>query len=269
MADSKYFRPSDNIASAGTLTMDTGSADATFGLTRLYDGSLTSPLKITPSAGVVAFKWDFGGSTRDIAALVIANHNLPATATIFIQGNATDSWGSPTFSQALAAPSAPDTDGIGRTNWYECTMSAAFRWVRVVVTTNAPTPTVIGEVMLSETSRSWPTTAAEYQAGVSMTELRPQIATYSAGGAAHVFADPTKVNLYEGFVRGTYTQLESVRDWYGYALGMAKPFPIYVDTLARADVVRFDHFDLRRDHVNGTIWDCSIRLRSESHGPGW
>jgi hypothetical protein len=128
---------------------------------------------------------------------------------------------------------------------------------------------VVGEVWLSTTTRTWPTSAAEYQPGVQVAEIRPQVVQFSAGGAPHVSPDPAKVALYDGYVRGTWAQLESFRDWYGYTLGMARPFPVKIGTLNRADVVRFDRFELRRAHLEGELWDLSIGLRSDAHGPGW
>lgn len=58
------------------------------------------------------------GSSRQVRALVLADHNLSATASVTLMAHTTDSWASPSFSQALSIASPNTTLFLDQTYRY-------------------------------------------------------------------------------------------------------------------------------------------------------
>lgn len=106
MARLIFTLPSDNIAGTGTITPST--EDATYPKAGFYDLNPAKPFKMTSTTGNIV--WDFGDATKvDIFSII--HHNLAAGLEVRFQGNASDSWGSPSVNQALTIPSY-DADGF-------------------------------------------------------------------------------------------------------------------------------------------------------------
>ena len=72
-------------------------------------------------------KFDLGTATA-LTCVGIFAHTLTASATVTLQANATDSWGSPTYSQALTM--ASDSDSVVLEQIVFC-LSQEFRWWRI------------------------------------------------------------------------------------------------------------------------------------------
>lgn len=84
-------------------------------------------------------KFDLGSATA-ITCVGIFAHNLTSAATVTLQANASDSWGSPSYSQVL--PVATDADGVVVPHivYY---LSQNYRWWRVTFADAANTDTYI------------------------------------------------------------------------------------------------------------------------------
>lgn len=87
------------------------------------------------------------GNTIAPASLLISYHNLTSSATVTLQGNATDSWGAPSFSQALTLDYNADTIIVEVTG-----ASTAYRYWRIVIadTTNTDTYLEIGRIFIGD-----------------------------------------------------------------------------------------------------------------------
>lgn len=138
-----------NVAGlADTVTASAGDAD--FPASYLYDGNVAKPAKLTTTTGDWVF--DFGAAQR-IDLVAFGPHNLTAGLTnVLFQGNATDSWGSPTLSATITIP-AYFEDGQSVNPWKDLTgvagyTSAGFRYWRLRVGTANGAPIAIGEVAL-------------------------------------------------------------------------------------------------------------------------
>lgn len=190
MAKTYYQRRSDNIAGAATITIQTGVAppDADYEPAALIDNNPAKVAKIDSTTG--AWLFDFGSARRiDLVALI--HHNFDAGADVKIQGNATDSWGAPTFSAAITIPAWL---GTGTTRWpvnpwlYLVTKTgysaAGFRYWRLVVTGNSQN-LQLGEIVLSSAVRELnPNT----RWGFKETTIRRIIEAQTAYGVSTIYS---------------------------------------------------------------------------------
>ena len=99
MAKLKYNHPQDNVVGAATLTLGAGTLDPLYAtLANLRDLNPTLPVKFTTTTGAIVF--DFGWP-QTVHLPIILNPKIDPGADVRWQGNATDSWGAPTFNQAF------------------------------------------------------------------------------------------------------------------------------------------------------------------------
>lgn len=150
-----YQYPSDNKAPSGTPTVTAGTASTDYPIAYLTDLNPAKPFKFTTTSGTI--RWDYGAAQR-IDLVAIIHHNLDAGLSVRIQGNATDSWGSPTFDQAITI-SGPTEDlypvnaGLDLTTLSGYSASG-FRYWRLVLGGTNSVAISIGEVWLGGLKRS-------------------------------------------------------------------------------------------------------------------
>ena len=70
------------------------------------------------------------GSAKKITCFSMFSFNLTSSATVTLQGNASDSWGSPTYSQALTIPTDADSNVIQRIVFF---LDQTFQYWRVTL----------------------------------------------------------------------------------------------------------------------------------------
>lgn len=155
MANTIISLPADNKAASGIITLDTGTANASYPLANLSDLIVAKPFKTT-TTGAVVVKWDYTSAQRlDVVALPM--HNIPFGITVNFQGNATDAWGAPTLNAVLTMPGF-NSDGmpVGGA-WVDLTAVAGysvsgFRFWRLSIATPSQV-TALGEIWLGTTKR--------------------------------------------------------------------------------------------------------------------
>ena len=88
-------------------------------------------------------------SAQTIKACALGNVNLTSAATVTLEGHATDSWGAPSFSEAITATSL---DGVRRNLYHKLSSSQSYRWWRITFAdaANQDTRIEIGEWSLGE-----------------------------------------------------------------------------------------------------------------------
>jgi hypothetical protein len=107
MAKLVYSHPGDDVVDNAALVTPSSQV-VEYPVENLWDGNPAKPWKSTQTSPNIV--WDFGSAqTLDLVAIV--HHNLDAGLNVRIQGNATDSWGSPTLDQAITIP-AYDPDPV-------------------------------------------------------------------------------------------------------------------------------------------------------------
>lgn len=74
------------------------------------------------------------GSAQTVDAVGLGNVNFQSTATVTVAGNATDSWGGPTFGPETIV--ATGLDGVRRNLYHPLSSSQSFRYWRISITDN-------------------------------------------------------------------------------------------------------------------------------------
>ena len=95
-------------------------------------------------------KFDLNDTTKKVDCVSILAHNLTAAATVTFEGNASDSWGSPTVDETLAVTTDSDGSVIDRITHYFT--QATLRYWRVVIDDpdNPDTHIQVGRIMFGE-----------------------------------------------------------------------------------------------------------------------
>lgn len=88
-----------------------------------------NPSEIWRSTGVASewLKFDQGSAVQ-ITCIGLFNFNFTSSATITLEGNASDSWGAPTYSQALSLVTDSDSVVLKRLVFF---LDETFRWWRI------------------------------------------------------------------------------------------------------------------------------------------
>lgn len=116
MPNALYCYASEIVGAGKTVSVTGGTVDASGPTTNLVDGNPAKACKMSTTTQV-RLTTDFG-STQRIDGLLIPIHNIDAAASITLEGNETDSWGSPTLSVAKAVP-AYRRDGLPDPLWWD------------------------------------------------------------------------------------------------------------------------------------------------------
>jgi hypothetical protein len=133
MAYAAYIAP--NLISA-TATVSSGTADAVYGLNKLYDGHAGVPFRWTVTTGGYV-EIDFTAPVS-IGAVALINHNLTAGAVVTLKGGAS------------ANPSTVSVTLTYRLHdlWKAVTPAASYRYWRLAVAETNTSNTEIGELVL-------------------------------------------------------------------------------------------------------------------------
>lgn len=221
-----YTRPSDNLLLGATLSVNTGTEDVAYPKANIHDLSAERPAKLTSTTG--SWVADLGSAKRvDLTAIIHAN--LAAGLDVKIQGNATNTWGAPTVSQAFTIP-ARYADSFPVNVWLDLKTlipndgTRTQRYWRLLVNTANSAPIAVGEWRLENTRRdlgvrniSWGSTRSWRRPAVlHETELLVR-RSYDLG---------TMVRTVEVETVATDVTLAEIDTWFRGALGIVKPFVI-------------------------------------------
>jgi hypothetical protein len=114
----------NNLADAAT-TVETSSSEATeHPLANIANIWPTFEFRTNGLGAYDFLKWDLA-TAQYVSCFILWNHNIQAGATILLQGNATDSWGSPTFNELITW----SEDNLV----YIFAAAVSLRWWRLVV----------------------------------------------------------------------------------------------------------------------------------------
>ncbi len=147
-----YARAINNVAPNAIVTINTGTEDPDF----LIAGAAPAPIADLNPAKKKAFTGVTGSLVYDFTVaqllngVAIIHHNLTAgLLDVSIQGNATDSWGSPTLDVDFVIP-AVDADGFRINPWLDLSGegSKTFRFWRIVVATANGANVAYGQILL-------------------------------------------------------------------------------------------------------------------------
>lgn len=221
-----YIRPSDNVAPNATVTIQTGTdpADDNYGPMVLVDLNPARMAKILSTTA--AWLFDFGSAQRvDLAAFI--HGTFETTSTVRFQGNATDSWGSPTLDVEvdIQAWYGVVSSRWPHNHWVELPDQAGysttgFRYYRLVCTGNSQN-VHLGQVVLSPTIREMnPDLRWEYVD----TVRKRSIVNETAYGSKTIYARHTAQWYCEGDQRMTEALFRSKKEHFFDADGVGLPW---------------------------------------------
>ena len=112
---------------AATVTASSSSASE-LGAANVVD---PQPSKVWRSTGDTAewVKFDLG-SAKQITCIGLFNFNFTSGATVTLQANASDSWGAPSYSQALTIAADSDSVVLKRLVYF---LDQTYRWWRITI----------------------------------------------------------------------------------------------------------------------------------------
>jgi hypothetical protein len=145
-----YALPTDDVAP--TATAITASAeDPGYPADLLVDANPAHPAKLTTTSG----DWvlEFASPIAPVAA-VLVYPQLDAGLAVSLQGNSSDSWGAPAFSQAVTIP-GPQEDGASISPILEITGTPSYPFWRLAVTGSNSVPVAVGRLMLLAALRTF------------------------------------------------------------------------------------------------------------------
>jgi hypothetical protein len=258
-----YARPSDNVAGSATITAS--ADDAAYPAANLADLIASKPAKLTGTSG----NWVFAFSAPqrvDLVALI--HHNLTAGLDVKIQGNATNAWTSPTFSQAITIP-AYQEDGFPVCPFLDLTglsgySTSGFQYWRLLINAANAAAVAIGDVVLAALKR---TLEVNVSWGATEEEEHPLIEHVTDYGVSTIYDLGTKRRRFAGQTETTDAGLASLRSLYRDARGRARPWLLVPDpSVNEAWLVRFQETKQQRALVFLNANQLAFNVEEVSRG---
>lgn len=200
--------PVDNVAgNYATIGVNTGSEDVDYPAAYLSDGRLGRPAKLTGASGSWVFSY---ASAQRIDVVALGAHNVTAAT---LEGNASNSWGSPSFSAALTIPSAT-ADGHSVNAWRDLTTAAGysvsgFQYWRLVV--SGASACAVGEVWFGAERR---VAVRNYKWGFTIAEKLATVAHETEFLVPHVYALGSRQRQMDVTFNTTDAGAVALREWY-------------------------------------------------------
>lgn len=217
-----YQHGDDNVAPNATWKVDTlGTVDPDYPASYIADEIFTKPAKLTTTTG--GWVAEFAADQRvDLVALGV--HNIDPGATVVVQGNGTDSWGSPTLNTTLTI-AADDSDGRVCHAWKDLTgvtgyTTSGFKWWRISVTASNTTLVNVGEVWLGKLKRTFD---RNYKWEYETSETRRTVEHMTQYGMRTVYDLLVRQRQFIATVRASDTGLSAIREWHRSARGSVRP----------------------------------------------
>jgi hypothetical protein len=222
-----YGHYDDIVGYAATVTVNSGTEDPDYPADYLVDQVVVRPAQLLTGSGawLLAYpspqRWDW---------VAIPMHNLDAGLEVRIQGNATDSWGSPTLNVPIIIPPYRD-DGFPVGCWLDLTTATGYTdagfafWRLAVVGTNSANVKV-GELVAFERKR---TLNPNISWGARILEDRPIVDNRTPSGAENIYDRGVTRQELHGELDTTDAGLAAVRAWWRSSRGRARPMGLVPD----------------------------------------
>lgn len=226
-----YSRPSDNVAPNATITIQTGTdpTDDNYAPEVLVDLNPARVAKILSTTG--AWLFDFTTAQRiDLAAFI--HSTFETTCVLRLQGNATDSWGAPSFNVVIPVEAWLGT-GVTRwprNQWLDLTQevgysTTGYRYWRLLCTGNSQN-VWLGQVIFSPTIRRMdPDLRWDYV----RAPRKRSIVNETAYGSKTIYARGTTQFMLQGDQRMDEALYESQEEHFYDADGSALPWVLVPD----------------------------------------
>ena len=272
MAKSIWQKPTDDLFSLFTWSIPTNSAAFGYATSDLNNRNPAFGLHLSAATSFYLLG-DLGGSvTKAVKFITFHNHNFAPGTVITVQGNATNSWGSPTVNSSVTVPAAAEDGFPVDFFWLNASQTTALRYWRIGTSATNAAAWILGQLWISDTLRYLP--SDQPQPGIVVTRPRPIIEhlTPAPYGVSLRYPSPSRFTILTGEIKGPQADVEAVRDgWFSLGYGRARPTPFaLIDTSGlECFLVIHDQDDMPAGQVKGQIWSAPVKLRTLSNGPGW
>lgn len=268
MADVLYSLPADQVADDATISVETGTAVTGYPATALADGNLAKPAKLAETSG--AWLFTFGAAQR-VDWVALGPHNFDAGATVVVQGNASDSWGSPTLDTTITIP-ADDADDRAVCAWKDLTgvtgyTTDGFQYWRIGVTSTNSAALALGEVWLSALARTVAGAMGHnYKWDFDVAETRRVIEHETEYGVSTVYDLQTRQRTFRADLRVSDSGLAAWATWHRAMKGRVSPTVWIPDTTVNEAwwVRQALGWSVRRRFTN--LNELTFTLEELSHG---
>lgn len=224
MANLLFQKPTDNIAAAATLSVDTGTEDAAYPATNLVDLNPAKPAKLTTTTGSFVFAFPAPVNV-DLVALI--HHNLDEGLEVRIQGNAANVWGAPTLDELIVIPPYR-SDGFPINPFTDLTgiVGRTFEFWRLEIVGVNSVPVQIGEVWLGATKRQL---TVNIRWNYEENDDQPLIEHVTDFRVKTVYSYGVSIRRLVAQVTTTDGGAAQLYDWWRACRGRANPMLIAID----------------------------------------
>lgn len=239
MASTKtiYQYLSDEVArTATTISVDDGTpnTDDNYLPASLVDENPAKVAKIDSTHG--AWKFDFNGVKTRVDIVGLFHHTFASTATVKIQGNDTDSWGSPSLNATITIPtwySTGTTRAWPKNPWIDLTdgvsgyTSSGYKFWRLAVTGNDQ-DVHLGEIWMGSQIRrldpniNW---------GLKQAVDKPIVENMTAFRVRTTYSRATAIWQQEGLLEATDSLRTALKNQWFDVDGPSHPFMLVPDGL--------------------------------------
>jgi hypothetical protein len=223
MAKLIYCRPDDQLLDDTVTITPSGTPPDGYGSANLFDNNPAKAYKHNSTSGNVVF--DFGAAVN-VDVFAIIHHNLDEGLDVKIQGNATDSWGSPTLNQSLTIP-AYERDGFPVNPFIDLSgMANSFRYWRLLFNEVNSASIQLGQLVFGGTKRElvhnigW-----GYKEGVER-KIIEHVTDY---GVSTIYDLGAKIKSWSPTIRTSDAGMTAVEEWWDACHGRALPSLIILD----------------------------------------
>ncbi len=259
----EYTYPSDSITGSATPSLPTGTQDAEYPVANLSDNDPSKPWKVTGTTFRLVWDWSTAQTVKFVALI---HHNLQAGLTgVKFEMNASDSWGSPSFSQTLVVPAYHEDDFPANIHADISATSPSYRFGSLAVTSANIVACSIGEVVISTALRSL---TGCLMPDASDDEEHPIVEHRTDVGVSTIYSHGTRWR----WVRGEKTQAGSdaakIRSLNRASQGRSLPFIILPHLQNdEAFFVRWEKNQLPRTYIDNS-YISKFRLEFEEVSRG-
>lgn len=264
-----HTRPSDNVAPNATITIETGTdpLDDNYGPEVLVDLNPAKMAKILSTTG--AWLFDFTTAQRiDFAAFI--HSTFATTAVVRLQGNATNSWGAPSFNVVIPVQAwlGSGTTRWPRNQWLDLTdqpgyTTTGYRYWRLLITGNDQN-IWLGQVVFSPTIRRMD---QDVRWDYVRAKRKRSIVNETAFGSKTIYARGTTQYMLQADQRMDEDLFEDQEEHFFDADGVALPWILVPDeTGPDVHFVRFTEDLYSTTHHFFEVHDRKITVEELSRG---
>lgn len=267
-----YARYDDDLCIASPPTVTASAADSDYPVANLISENAGKPAKLTTTTG----NWvlDFGAAVVPVMG-ILAFHYIDAGLEVRIQGNAADSWASPSYNQTITIP-AKRKDGPSTQKWTNNAVltiagSPSYRYWRLVVVGTNSQVIAVGRFLLLSAIR---TIGFLLDSGINQSDDAGEIVQITELGVEtfYVLGGPRRgvsgVCMATDTAASGITNADDFRALHETSEGRAHPF-VLIPFGTEPWLVRFESGSRTRSHRDGGLQDWPFAVREVSRGVPW